>query len=292
VNLISRCQLLILCLAFSACSAQSQDPNSMDNSKYNFDYSALTESIQVYEKGCGAEDDISCAKLGMAYLNRREDELAMPLLDNACQDGFGLVCHSIGMKYRISALGKPRGERSEDFSLATKYFRSACNASHSDSEGCRMLAGAYEEASGVLQDNLLALEFYKKACDNKNGRACDRLGTAYEKGQLVSRDQERAVDYYTIACELKQNSSCKSLHLNHVRRCDAGQVKDCITVSNMYEDGIGLGYDYKEWHRLGNAADYYSRACSLGDRSACKKSESTYRRACTLGNEKACTTNR
>lgn len=63
------------------------------------------------------------------------------------------------------------------------------------------LGRAYEEGNGVAQDDVRAVEWFRKSADQGNAQAQNSLGVMYSLGRGVPRDKEEAVRWYRKAAK-------------------------------------------------------------------------------------------
>ena len=76
-----------------------------------------------------------------------------------------------------------------------------------------ILGGRYANGRGVERDDVLAVEWYRKAAEQGNVRAQYSLGVMYETGQGISQDNVQAYLWYDLAAShpsVEQEQSIKN----------------------------------------------------------------------------------
>jgi TPR repeat protein len=94
------------------------------------------------------------------------------------------------------------------------------------------LGGIYREGTGVRQDYVEAVKWYRLAADQGNAMAQPNLGAMYDNGIGVSYTE--AVKWYRQAA-------------------DQGDAMAQSNLGAMYDNGTGVRQDYAEaakWYRL------------------------------------------
>jgi len=75
-------------------------------------------------------------------------------------------------------------------------------AATGDAQAQFELGRAYEDGSGVPQDDAKAVEWFRKSAEQGNAQAENSLGVMYALGRGVPRDREEAVRWYKKAAKL------------------------------------------------------------------------------------------
>ena len=86
----------------------------------------------------------------------------------------------------------------------------------------------YESGQGVEQDTAQALEWYRKAAEQEDGKAQIKLGEIYRDGQGVEQDNAQAIQWYRKAAE-------------------RGIVKAQESLATLYEK-VGNYTEAGKWH--------------------------------------------
>jgi TPR repeat protein len=96
----------------------------------------------------------------------------------------------------------------KDEVLAVNYFRRACDGRNAS--GCWYLANCYEQARGVAKDEAEARALDAKGCElGTEVNACDSLGALYEYGRGGPKDSAKALAAYDSGCAIsKQGFAC------------------------------------------------------------------------------------
>jgi TPR repeat protein len=162
--------------------------------------------------------------------------------------------------------------------LAVEQYRRDCEDGRMLS--CSNLGVMYFNGSGVAQSETRAVELYRRACDGGNLLGCSNLGTMYMDGHGVARNDARAVELYR-------------------RACDGGNALGCSNLGSMYMDGLGVA------RNDARAVELFRRACDGGQMLGCGKlgdmyadgrgvaqsatrAAELYQRACNGGLPEAC----
>jgi TPR repeat protein/LysM repeat protein len=112
-------------------------------------------------------------------------------------------------------------------------------AERSDPDAQNTLGNAYSSGSGVKQDYVAALSWYRKAAEQGFSPAQFNLGLAYELGRGVQVDERQAFKYYLMSAE-------------------QGFGPAQFNIGNMYSTGRGVGQDLFE------ASLWYKQAAEKG----------------------------
>lgn len=155
-------------------------------------------------------------------------------------------------------------------------------------QACLQLATTYARGEHVRKNDRLAVEFFRRACDNRVWTGCTQLANHLAFGWGVEKNEQRAMDLYRHACEGRDTDACYQL-------------------GRAYHSGNRVGRDLQRAARLLEpVAREYVESCKSGDRDACMRAavlhlsgEGVVRavplaveclvRACRLGELGACT---
>lgn len=132
----------------------------------------------------------------------------------------------------------------KDKDLSSEYCKELFSklklcAEQGDKE-CQNLLGVWlEEGIGVEQNSQLALEWFKKAAEQKYAAAFFNLGQTYLEGKVVERDVKKAFEYFMQGAEIDQ--------------------ADCqLELGYCYYQGNGVEQDYNR------AIQWFKKAAKLG----------------------------
>ena len=115
------------------------------------------------------------------------------------------------------------------------------------------LGRLYAEGKGVLQNNSIAVEWYRKAAKQGHPEAQQKLGAMYQRGLGVSRDYEEAEKWYLKAIERGSSATIallNELNLLQVREAAKnGNVEAQLYLASKYftglhDDGINIPQNY------------------------------------------------
>lgn len=200
-----------------------------------------------------------------------------------------------------------------------KYNKASCNklvdhnmlpsAKECDADICSIIGDVYRN----VDNNETARQYYKKACELKDGDSCMRLGEVYLFGE--AKNYAQAKTSFEKACELKDAYGCFGLGImyanGHGVRKNAAKADRyflqgceldagiCLKLGEGYKNGDGFERNFAQ------AVKYYKKACELKDKYACFKLGNMYgkgegvkqnktiakeymHKACDLGHNDAC----
>lgn len=163
----------------------------------------------------------------------------------ACDLGLAVACRNAD----VLAAGALRfTHASTSFAYAWAYqdplpLRTACDSD--DGEGCYLLASAYREGRGVVQDESMARELFSRSCELGWPTGCSRMAEIYLRGEGVAVDLGRAAEGFDQAC-------------------GAGEAMSCLRLGIMYRTGEGIAPDATRSLQL------IEQACSMALPTACE----------------------
>lgn len=116
-----------------------------------------------------------------------------------------------------------------------------------------MLAGTYENGTGVKQDAKEAIFWYQKAVDKGITFGNECIGLIYYQGKGIPADYEKAYHYFTK--DDGNKSACTTYSLAEMYRQGLYVEKDETEACSLYKDIVFEDSEYAELD------DYYWRAC-------------------------------
>ena len=125
----------------------------------------------------------------------------------------------------------------QDDAVAVSWFRRAAEQGYAPGQAA--LGFMYSRARGVVQDDGEAVRWYRRAAEQGNARGQNNLGVMYGSGRGVSRNDAEAVRWYRRAAE----------------------QGDAFAQNNLgvrYRDGRGVSQDH------GEAVRWFRRAAEQG----------------------------
>lgn len=207
--------------------------------------SSLEAKAHAYlSQACKGSDVTSCLELAERSLKTSTDPKTvterLTQLDSSCKmDRFGAACLRLGELYDsgVATVADPV--------RAVTYYAESCE--RNNEEGCRRLAAAYAQGSGVPKDSAKAVELLTRRCNlrAKEGPSCAELGRLLVEGQGGTSRISEGLSALEFACDRNQAEACTTLGTRELSRTDKS------------------GGD--------RAALYYRKACLLGDKSACAR---------------------
>ena len=128
-----------------------------------------------------------------------------------------------------------------DFATALREWRPL--AEQGDALAQYNLGVLYRKGRGVLQDDVHARQWYKKAAAQGQAKAQFNLGTLYLNGEGVPKDYQQALRWFRLAA-------------------DQGEALAQTKIGIMYDDGQGVPRDFVQAHK------WYNLAAMNGDKPA------------------------
>ncbi|AFI03928.1 tetratricopeptide repeat protein [Helicobacter cetorum] len=223
--------------------------------------------VHKLENALMQKDSKECIKIGIAYRDGDEVEQSLQkahecfLKAAEMGDSEGYIC---------LALLQCHCNNLENFDIqvinkkALEYLEKAGNMG--DSLGYILLGSIYENANGVEQDCLKALDFYQKAVALKEGDGLFRIGQMYEKA-YIEPTQELLDEFEIDSSDSDKNISIATQYYliaaNSMQSADA-----CLKIAKiLYDDYKALEKDNEEkaleFH--GDAIEYYQKAGEYGN---------------------------
>jgi TPR repeat protein len=89
-----------------------------------------------------------------------------------------------------AALDRYYAPSPENDVAALERFRKACDAGYAAS--CNGVGTMYAQGRGVSEDDVEAIRWYRMACASDSSTGCQHLADAYEAGRGVTKDAEAA----------------------------------------------------------------------------------------------------
>ena len=193
-----------------------------------------------YRKSCDAGELPWCMNLGVLYENGygvdKDEKRSLAIYSEACHKGHGDSCVNLGLQelYGRGTVANPAG--------ALKRIADVC-AGKDEFLACSVLGQMYLQSfEGVERAPKRALTPLTRGCDGGQRQACFALARLYGLGEGTKRDPVRE----KAALE---------------RACTLGSARACRTLAEFERAETPDGSP--------QVADYYRRACYIGDGGAC-----------------------
>lgn len=200
---------------------------------------------QRVARACAAGQADQCYELGDRYHGgdriRRDNWLAVDLIDHACQAGYQRACYDLGARYLMGTVVE------RDVDQAARYFQQTCAADYA--YGCYMLGRIAHEGIGRPVDLKMATTLFDRSCQLGYLAACERV--AFELTEDVGRWQWQLP------------ADAPEALLADARTCDAGIMSGCLELAEALEAGDGVPVDREMAYAL------YDHACDWGLLAAC-----------------------
>ena len=223
------------------------------------------------------------------------DKKTIQTYKEECQKNKGRSCTMLADLY-FTGKGLKK-----DTKKAMSLFQKACDLK--DGMGCSNLAWIYHMSTLVTKDMVKAIKLYKKACSLGSTKGCTNMGMTLMNGVGVEKDIEKSIHFYQKSCKKGDAVACRMLRKleykkkeekefnrylkEHTKGCNENKTASCITIADMYFQGVGVEQDNTKAKQL------FSKACKLGDGKACnnlgwvykeekkfKESKKFYTKAC------------
>ena len=223
--------------AEASCAAAAASQFEPEFASIGRDFETIDASVAVAAcedaaaKDPGSDEDK--AWLARAYLAAGRYEDAQPLIETAAAGDSRLAQFLLGQ-----VLNGDFGADEPDHEAANIQFTAAAEAGFAPAQ--MSLGYAYDVGDGVLADDAIAAEWYRKAAEQGMARAQASLGYLYHGGNGVPLDYALAMEWYAKAA-------------------DQNDIVGIYGVGQLYEFGQGVEQDY------GKAFEYFQRGADLGD---------------------------
>ena len=143
----------------------------------------------------------------------------------------------------------------------------------------------YYEGDGLfLKDSVRGENLLRKSCDGGDSLGCRFLGIAYQYGNQVKKDYAKAetffikaysgnedypksetlMDYRSLAFDYCSDDMPHAVSMFN-KACDWGDEQSCVQLGYLYENGTDVPQN------LEKSKQYFSKSCSMGNKSACDK---------------------
>lgn len=118
--------------------------------------------------------------------------------NEACKGEGSFACWVAGYSYETGE------DRKKDLVTAMILYQASCK--NGTIQACNSAGSLYRDE---FHDDFKAVEFYKKACDLKDGNGCSNLGIMYLSGRGVKENLTTASELFGKGCDLKSELGCK-----------------------------------------------------------------------------------
>ncbi len=274
----------------TACNGGSAEACAYQGLQLSESSDRAAEAPAILEKACELQSGSGCATLGFLYATgkavKKDDKRATVLYRKSCELGDAQGCYNAGLMAESG-----RGVK-EDAARAAADYEAACELG--SSTGCTNLGFLYERGGGGRADRARALSLYQQGCDgsscsSSNLGGCVNVGRAYRDGIGTAKDEAKAAEIFRAACERPLSQDEPNAATNSARACSL--------LGGLYIAGEGIPKDMehgRDFSILGcdrgdsfgcfnaavcfssgaeadpaKAANYFDRACKLGDGESC-----------------------
>jgi TPR repeat protein len=199
------------------------------------------------EKKCRQGNTDRCWPAGLAY--QTGNVVAIDLVKAAelfalgCRGGEFNGCkslHDLGRQYLDGE------EVSQDKARALELFLLACEGDPSDhilsALSCAVAGNLKYRGNGVAQDQVGAVDLYRRGCDYGSNYSCKKFADELYSGKVVAQNFSEAVVAYAKACVGKNSN-----------------VHGCTSAGLLYLEGKGTKIDQEK------AAFYFDLGCQFPD---------------------------
>ena len=235
---------ILMVLVSGSCAGQQESDQAKAASLKTLSVEQLI--IRVYEDG----DMDSQFELGLRYENgvgiSHSLKEALYWFSTAGKQGHAGGQNRVGLYYK--KFGDQLQEKgntdksSEVYSKAFDLLEDSASKGHSEAQNT--LGIMYFNGSGVDEDKVEAIKWFRKSAAQGNSKAWGNLAHRYQRGEGVEKDIEEAIRLFIKASEL---GSKQSMH-------DLGA---------LYYNGIGGKKD------INKGLEWFDRACKSGFNRSC-----------------------
>ena len=229
-------------------------------------------NLTELERACNAQNPNACVSLADEYYNAKDYIKAKSYITKACDLNNANGCAKLAVLYDYNH----NGIKQDDL-LAKRYYGKACLLSKHQKpcDEYRRIAEFKPEIDEVDRKICASNDFSGAL----SALACFNIGYIYDKKE---KNPNIAKDYYKQACDLKNGRSnknaCANLGFLHMKERNFSEAKiyfedacglvesvSCNVLGMMYERGDGVKKDIQK------AKFYYQKACRYGDTDTCEK---------------------
>lgn len=279
-----------LCEERKACDSGRWDQCVTLASRYLLDESgtadALATASTLFRKACDGGNAQGCLGLADRYAAGEgvpKDTAAGARIRKRAERILRTQCDS-GVVNSCVALAQVVAEHTASSAERNRLIAAAAldGCGRGDASSCRVSAAMYARGDGVARDDVIALEFYVKACHGNDISSCLLLAMDYDTpGGLAAQDDEKAAEYFGRACRLGRADACVAAGVKHEegrwpgrgseqaagwyqRGCDAGAPTGCYRLARLLESGEGVPTD------TARAKELFQVACAHNLADACR----------------------
>jgi len=247
--------------------------------EYANDDQKIDQVKKWYERLCTEQNE--CTHLASLYYNgigyEKNLDKVLTLLKPYClalegNEPDAMSCYLSGLAlYEIS--DAPLAREASAIS-----FWAACRMS--SDIGCRRLAYAYLEGTGIERNIDRAISLLEHSCKVDDPSACLRLSIIYRTGSHVERSLSKGETYAQKACKLKDEYACFLVNKLYTKNpnvpnywasalnkyeanCNRGDGYSCYWAGLIYNNGDSGIADNN------TAANYFTLSCKYADEYGC-----------------------
>lgn len=210
-------------------------------------------------------------KEAISYLNNKEYEKAIPLLEQAASKDNAEAIYYLAETYYYGY------GQNEDMTKAAELLQRAAELGNASAQN--NLGVSYQYGDGVAEDYFKAAEWYEKAAMQGNAYAQNNLGECYEKGIGVAQSYTKAKEWYEKSAE--QGNAAAQYNLAYIykggkeipvdfekafewfqKSALQGNMDSQLEIGNAYFFGEGVTKDLEE------AAKWFEKSAKQGNGGA------------------------
>ncbi|MCE7893481.1 MAG: sel1 repeat family protein [Sorangiineae bacterium PRO1] len=277
-------------------------------------------ALELAKKACSLDSGRGCQDQGflLAHTAGHDPAQVRDLYDKACELGDRAGCYNAGIRYFEGILAARRDEKrglaALEKSCTLGYARLACSylarrhpdkerrvafatigCENSDGASCHLAGATAQDGRGTPKSDLVAADFYDRACKAKYAEGCAALASLYERSPSLPKDSARTESLRKERCLVEASSSnfwnCRLEWLDDIckdnERCTQlayklakgtqGLKADGKLARKLWKQGCGAkhhnacwGLADAYWNAWGGSKDraqsvkYVELACSLG----------------------------
>lgn len=156
-----------------------------------------------YEQACRANDVGACFTLAVHLTTGKNTESqdsmeeGMEYMRKACLYGEIKACDKLGKNYF----------KNKSYGAARPYLIASCD--RGIKSACEAVGTIYRDGHDVKPNDILAREFYEKACALKSPDACHNVAIIYRGGFGVDKNRTMEKRFYQKGCKNGLQVSCE-----------------------------------------------------------------------------------
>ncbi|MDA3076550.1 sel1 repeat family protein [Campylobacter sp. JMF_04 NA10] len=231
------------------------------------------QSTEILEKNCEKNESKSCEILAQIYIDQNITDKADFYIQKSCDLNSEYYCDKLIAKFL----------RNQDYDKAFIYAKK--NYDLGEPTASHVLAKLYYNGFGVEKNVNLAMDYFKKSCNNNISQSCSILGNIYQNGSDdILKDENLSMKYFQKSCINGIYDDCvwsaqlynlskdyqKAVELVNIG-CENKNFFSCAYLGIYYKKGLGVKQDNQK------AKELFEIACNGGFNKACETLKKDYK---------------